>query len=223
MVGGALAGVLAGVVARVVFGPDPFDAHALFWLVLPFQSLGQIGALVLVGRLRGRRSLADDLGFVVEPRRGGWVLAGAASMIPLGLLAATLQSWLGVEAESPQAIVEAAEEVRGTFTMAAVVIGVVILGPIAEELTYRGLTLQTVLQNNRPPALAVAISAAVFTVAHLADPALYSAAGGVTLAVLFLFGLFLGVLRVRTGDLGASIFAHSGFNLITLLVLFFVT
>jgi len=53
------------------------------------------------------------------------------------------------------------------------------------------------------------------------DPSLYSAAGAVTLLVLFAFGIFLGTLRARTGILGPSIFAHSGFNLMTLVVLYF--
>ena len=223
MAGGALAGLVAGVAAGAVFGGDPYDADALFWLIIPCQNLGHIGVLVLIGRSRGHRSLAHALGFVVEPRQGRWVLVGAASLILLGFLAAALRSMLGVEAESPQTIVEAAAEVSGTVTMAAVVIVVVIIGPVAEELLYRGLTLQTALQGGRSPVIAVTISAVVFTVAHLADPSLYSAAGAVTLGVLFAFGLFLGVLRVRTGNLGASIFAHSGFNLMALVLLFFYT
>ena len=220
MAGGAVAGLVSGVVAGIAFGGDPYNANALFWLIIPGQNLGHIGALVLIGRRRGHRSPTRALGFVAEPRHGWWVLVGAASSIPLGILAAALRSMLGAEEDSPQAIVEAVGEIRGTVTMAAVVMGVVILGPVAEELLYRGLTLQTALQNNLPPVIAVTISAGVFTVAHLADPSLYSASGAVTLVVLFVFGLFLGVLRVRTGNLGASIFAHSGFNLLTLLFLF---
>ena len=220
MVGGALAGLVAGVVAGAAFG-DATDAHALFWLIVPCQNLGHIGSLVLIGRMRGHRNLGTALGLEVEPRHAWWVAAGAGALIPLGFLAAALRSVLGVEEESPQAIVEAAEQVSGTVTMVAVAIGVVVLGPVAEELLYRGLTFRVALRSGAPAWIAVTISAAVFTVAHLADPALYSAAGIVTLSALFAFGLFLGVLRVRTGGLGAPIFAHSGFNLMTLVLLFF--
>ena len=223
MAGGAVAGLVASVVAGVVFGGDPYDPDALFWLVIPGQNLGHIGTLVLIARHRGQPGLADSLGFVVEPRQARWVLAGAASMIPLGFLASALRDMLGVDADAPQVIVEAASQVRGTVTVAAVAIGVVIMGPVAEELLYRGLALRTALQGGRSPAVAVTVSAIVFTLAHLADPALYSAAGGVTLVVLFVFGLFLGVLRIRKGNLGACIFAHSGFNLMTLVLLFFYT
>ena len=223
MAGGALAGIMAGVFAGAVLGADVSDAHVLFWLIVPCQNLGHIGTLVIVGRLRGYRNPVDALGFVMEPRQARWVPAGAASLIPLGFLAAGLRSWLGVEEDSPQAIVEAAASVSGTITMAAVIVGVVIIGPVAEELLYRGLALQIGLQRGMYPAIAVTISASVFAVAHLADPSLYSAAGMVTLLVFFVFGLFLGVLRVRTANLGASIFAHSGFNLMTLVILYFYT
>ena len=223
MAGGALAGLVAGVVAGAVLGAVAYDAHILFWVIIPCQNLGHIGSLVLIGRMRGHRDLGTALGLVVEPRQIWWVGAGAASLIPLGYLAATLRSALGVEEESPQAIVEAAAEVSGTVTMVAVAFGVVVLGPVAEELLYRGLTFRIARQGGAPPSVAVVVAAAVFTVAHLADPALFSPAGVVTLSALFAFGLFLGVLRVRTNGLGAPIFAHSGFNLMTLVLLFFFT
>lgn len=221
--GGALAGLMAGVVAGAASGGGAEDAHVLFWLIIPCQNLGAIGSLVLIARMRGHRDLGTALGLVVEPNHAWWVLAGAGSLIPLGYLAAVLRSALGVEDENPQAIVEAAEQVSGTATMAAVAIGVVVLGPVAEELLYRGLTFRIALQSGAPSWIAVTVSAAVFTVAHLADPALFSAAGVVTLSAIFALGLFLGVLRVRTGGLGAPIFAHSGFNLTTLTLLFFFT
>ena len=219
---GALAALVSGLAAGILFGAGQSVAEALFWLVVPAQNLGMIGALVWVGRYRGHARPARALGFELEPRQGWWVLAGAGILIALSYLAAGLMSVLGLEAESPQAILQLSREARGTVTMAAVVVGVVILGPIAEELLYRGLVMQTVLQGGRPPALAVTVSAAVFALAHLADPSLYSAAGAVTLTVLFLFGLFLGVVRMRTGGLGAAVFVHSGFNLTTVLLLFAV-
>lgn len=222
MVAGALAALLAGLAAGVLFGPDSGGAHALFWLVVPVQNLGIIGALVWLGRRRGYGNPARELGLRVEPRQGWWVLAGAGALIALGLLTAGLLELLGVEPrQNAQTILEMMVETRGTVTVAAVVIGVVILGPAAEELLYRGLALQTVLQGGRPPALAATVSAAVFSLVHLADPSLFSAAGAVTLTTLFLLGLFLGAVRIRTGGLGAPIFIHSGFNLTSVLAVLF--
>ena len=222
MAAGALAALPAGLAAGVLFGPDPGRAETLFWLVVPAQTLGMIGVLVRLGRRRGFGSPARELGLRVEPRQAWWVLAGAGALIVFSLLSAGLLELLGEEPqENAQTVIELIFDTRGTVTAAAVVIGVVILGPVAEELLYRGLTLQTVLQGGRPPALAATVSAAVFSLAHLADPSLFSTTGAVTLTTLFLLGLFLGAVRIRTGGLGAPIFVHSGFNLITVLVVLF--
>ena len=222
LVGGALAGLLAGLLAGGVSSAGTYDTDRIFWIIIPCQNLGHIAALVLIARVRQKGALADSLGFIVEGRHWPWVLAGAASTVLLALLADALRTLLGVEEESPQAIVEAAQEVTGAGTMIAAVIGVGVMGPIAEELLYRGLTIRIALDTGMPAAMAVTVSAAAFTIAHLMDPSLYSPAGAVTLGVLFVFGLFLGVLRMRAGNLGASIFAHSGFNLASLATLFFV-
>lgn len=224
MAAGALAALTAGLAAGVLFGPDSGGAVGLFWLVVPAQNLGVIGVLIWLGRRRGSDNPARELGLRVEPRQAWWILAGVGALTALGLLAAGLLELLGVESrENAQAILERVFETRGTVTAAAVVIGVVILGPVAEELLYRGLTLQTVLQGGRPPALAATVSAAVFTLVHLlADPSLFSTAGAVTLTTLFLLGLFLGALRIRTGGLGAPIFVHSGFNLTSVLAVLFI-
>lgn len=218
LAGGVLAALLGGLAGGISFGPG--SAEALFWLVIPAQNLGMIGALVWLGRRRGCSQPARELGLEVEPRQGWWVLAGVGASIAFAFLAAGLLELLELEPRQ-QAVLEQMYETRGAPVAAAVVIGVVILGPMAEELLYRGLTMQTVLQGGRPPAMAVWVSAAVFTLAHLADPSLFSAAGAVTLAQLFLFGLFLGAVRIRTGGLGAPIFVHSGFNLTTVLALFY--
>lgn len=222
LAGGALAGLLAGLFAGDASSSGTFDADSIFWLIIPCQNLGLIATLLLIARTRRNGTLADSLGFLVEGRQWRWVLIGAASSILLALLAAGLRSLLGVEDTGSQAIVEAAAEVTSTGTMVAAVIGVVVMGPVAEELLYRGLTIRIALDRGMHPAFAVAISAVVFAVAHLADPSLYSASGAITLLVLFLFGIFLGILRIRTGNLGASIFAHSGLNLMTLVTLFFL-
>ena len=211
-----VAGLLGG-----ALGTNTTDPDFYFWVLLPFQNLGHIGALALIRKVRGFDNLTEALSFEVEPHHARWVLAGAASSILLAWLAAGLRILLGVEEETSQAIVEAVADTRGTTTMAAVVVGVAVLGPVVEEMIHRGLVYRMLLANNRKPITAVIVTSVLFSAIHLVDPSLYSAAGAVTLLVLFAFGLFLGTLRARTGTLGPAIFAHSGFNLMTLLVLFF--
>lgn len=222
LLGGALAGILAGLVVGGASNEGTFDPNLIFWWIIPCQNLGHIGTLVLIARARKVGTLADSLGFVVEGRQWRWVLAGAASSLVLAIIADAVRSLLGVPDDSSQAIVEAAASITGADTMIAAVIGVAIMGPIAEEILYRGLTMRIILHRGAPASVAVIVSSAIFAVAHLADPSLYSPTGAITLGVLFLFGLFLGVLRIRTGNLGASIFAHSGLNLMTLATLFFI-
>ena len=218
---GVLGAVVAGLLAGAL-GADTADPHFYFWVLIPLQNLGHIGALALIGRVRGFPDLAEALSFEVEPRHARWVLAGAAMSIVLAWLAAGLRFLLGVDDATPQAIVEAVAETRGTSTMAAVVVSVAVLGPVVEEMIHRGLVFRMLLGNNRKPITAVIVTSVLFSAIHLVDPSLYSAAGGVILLVLFTFGLFLGMLRARTGTLGPTIFAHSGFNLTTLVVLFFL-
>ena len=209
-------GLLAG-----ALGADTADSHFYFWVLIPLQNLGHIVALALIGRVRGFPGLAEALSFEVEPRHARWVLAGAAMSIALAWLASGLRFLLGVEDAIPQAIVEAVAETRGTSTMAAVVVSVAVLGPVVEEMIHRGLVFRMLLGSNRKPITAVIVTSVLFSAIHLVDPSLYSAAGAITLLVLFGFGLFLGTLRARTGTLGPPIFAHSGFNLTTLVVLYF--
>ena len=218
---GLLGGVVAGLLATTLFGTSTSEADFYFWFLIPVQNLAHIGALALLCRLRGFPDLASAVGLVAEPRHARWALAGAAVTVPLAWLAAGLRTLAGIGEEPSQAIVEAVMDTRGTTTVAAVVVGVVVLGPVAEEMLHRGLVHRLLEAAHRRPATIVVVTAAVFSLIHLADPALYSAGGAVTLLVLFLFGLFLGVLRVRTGSLGAPIFAHSGFNLITVIALYF--
>jgi membrane protease YdiL (CAAX protease family) len=211
-----VAGLLAGALGADTAGPDFY-----FWVLIPLQNLGHIGALALIARGRGFPDLAEALSFEVEPHHARWVMAGAAISIPLAWLAAGLRNLLGIEDETAQAIVEAVAETRGTTTMAAVVVGVAVLGPVVEEMIHRGLVYRMLVGKDRKPVMAVIVTSVLFSAIHLVDPSLYSAAGAVTLLVLFAFGLLLGILRARTGTLGPSIFAHSGFNLMTLVVLFF--
>ncbi len=217
---GVLGAVVAGLLASAL-GADATDADFYFWVLIPCQNLGHIGALTLIGRARGFPGLAEGVAFEVEPSHARWVLVGAAISIPLAWIAAGLRILLGVEDETPQAIVEAVVETRGTTTMAAVVVSVTVLGPVVEEMIHRGLVFRMLSGNNRKPITVVIVTSVIFSAIHLVDPSLYSAAGAVTLLVLFAFGIFLGTLRARTGILGPSIFAHSGFNLMTLVVLYF--
>jgi hypothetical protein len=87
---------------------------------------------------------------------------------------------------------------------------VVVGAPVVEELFYRGLLLRS-LERRLGSRWAIVVSAAVFGLAHF-EPVLFPA--------LFLFGIVLGTLAVRNGRLGPGVFAHAGFNLVTMIALY---
>jgi uncharacterized protein len=103
----------------------------------------------------------------------------------------------------------------------AIILLVGLAAPILEELAFRGVLLKVVRRRLGDRA-AIAITALVFAVFHWAGVDQGNVAAGlVTMVQLFLVGLALGHLTVRRGRLGPAIFLHAGFNMLTLIVLFF--
>src|SRR5262249_17512331 len=88
----------------------------------------------------------------------------------------------------------------GTLLLA---IGSVLLGPLAEELLFRGLLLAW-LERLFPARTALWISAAIFAAQH--------SAYGPGVATIVLIGLVLGWARQRTGGLAAPLFIHTVYN-----------
>ena len=215
MAGGVL-GSLIGLLAAWILGID--QTAGLFWVALPMQNLFQFGLLWVVGLRRG--GMAGAFGFTIEPRHMIWLPAGLVSLIALGALAAFLQGLLNVGEDNPQAILQLAGDLRGTPSAAAVFITLGVMGPVVEEITFRGLALQTGLRKGFSPAKAIVLSSAIFSAAHLVDPSLLGRRGLVVLTMFFLLGLLLGFLTHRFRSLGPAIFVHSGFNLTSLAVLF---
>lgn len=92
---------------------------------------------------------------------------------------------------------------------AALMLVVVVLGPLIEEAFFRGALLGAIRRTpasapRRAPAwAAVAVTAAVFALAHLEWQIFLP---------IFLLGLILGHLRLRTGSLLPSTLMHGSFN-----------
>jgi CAAX protease family protein len=83
-------------------------------------------------------------------------------------------------------------------TTYAVLLGSIIIAPICEELFFRGFVLPGLL-HEMSPLWAVPVSAALFAVAH-ADPGSF--------LPLFVIGIALGFLRLRSGSTWAGISLH---------------
>lgn len=102
-----------------------------------------------------------------------------------------------------------------TLAMVAFVVATVVLvGPLVEELVFRGL-LQRTLSRHTTPALAIGLTAVSFAVLHIPN---YGGFGtplallAVPLAVIAIDGVVWGWLYYRTGNLAVSWLAHAGSN-----------
>lgn len=95
------------------------------------------------------------------------------------------------------------------LTAYALLTGSVIIAPFCEELFFRGFVLPG-LRHELSPAWAILISAALFAVAH-ADPGSF--------IPLFVIGLALGFLRLRSGSTWASMSLHILNNLLSSVII----
>jgi hypothetical protein len=104
-----------------------------------------------------------------------------------------------------------AEDISSTapgMWMVLLVVVVVIGAPVVEEIVYRG-SLQTALVSTAGKWAGIVITAALFAAIHLAP---------VEFPGLFVFALLLGIVRQRSGTLGAAIVTHLAFNATGLLL-----
>lgn len=193
-------------------------ARATFFILLPAQIFGEVLALAIVSARRGTGNLATDFGLTIAAADWYFIFLGAALLLGLGLAFSPLANLLGVD-QNPQDVVQIAESAKDFATRAMVLVGVVILGPVTEELLFRGLLLRTLLQK-RSATAAITIQALVFSLFHLLDGGALKAAL-IIIPELFIVGAVLGYLAVKSGKLSRSIFVHAGFNLVTALALFF--
>ncbi len=137
--------------------------------------------------------------FAWVPRTGllAWALAGAAAALAPG--------WLGdlARLQTGTALDAFAGAELGAGGAALLLIGGALLGPIGEELVFRGALLPHLARTFSPWAAIVA-SGVVFGFLHVHHGA--SIAGPLTL------GVILGWAWARTGDLRVPIALHCTFN-----------
>ena len=104
-------------------------------------------------------------------------------------------------------------ESSSPWTLAAALVLASVVAPLAEEFTYRGVLMMSLLRPLGGPG-AIAVSSAVFALVHLLiEPQ--------AILALFLLGLALGYVTYRTRSLVAAVSAHSAFNTLMVLGTFF--
>ena len=188
-------------------------------LVLAVQFIFTLSALYVVGRTR-RRDF-QRLAFVVEPRDGLMLLVGAGLQILLALLFLPLAVLVGLETE-PQSLVSDIADTSGTSQRLALLLLVGLAGPILEEIMFRGLLVDALAARFKTKGV-VAGSSLAFAVFHLTGVSTTQPLQSMVVLVpqLFLFGAVLAYLRLSRNRLGPAIFAHAGFNLLSLSIILF--
>ncbi len=215
---GLVAGfVLSNLVAGIVLAAGGYlgegAADPPLWLVALLQIplwVGLGGAVALAVR-RSRGTLRSEFGFAMQRRDApmGLGIGVLTQLLVVPLLYIPVLWAFDVDPDEVSAPARALTDRAEGIGILVLALIVVVGAPIIEELFFRGLLLRSVEQRHGP-AWGLWVSSIVFGLFHFQL---------LQLPALLVFGLVAGVLTQRTGRLGPAIWAHAGFNAVTVIVL----
>jgi membrane protease YdiL (CAAX protease family) len=200
-----IAGFVASVIAYLAVAPTP-TTLVLFAVVFPAQWAGTFAFLAWLAPRRADWRTELRVSIV---RSDFWgIIQGAFIQLVLASIAFIIVEAFFDGSAPTQDVVVTAGTAIGPIEVVLVVLGLGVVGPITEEVVFRGVLLRVLEPRGRRPA--IVLSSLVFAGVHLLDP-------GAILAVPFLFvlGLILAKRTLDTGRLGGAMALHAGFNLIT--------
>ncbi len=208
-----LAGVLAAIIATIAAAP-----LGLLGSVIAGLLAQQAGHLLTLGYFARSKKLGlESFGFDVRGSDVRFAGLGVLLQIGLALIFAPLTKLLLPEG-SPQMLEPIIADARSLPARVALGFSVALLGPVTEELLFRGALIFR-LRRIRGTAFALIVSSIVFSALHVASLNAETAnqfvrSAGAALPQLLIVGLILGWLALRNGRIGPSIFTHVGFNLL---------
>jgi membrane protease YdiL (CAAX protease family) len=167
--------------------------QASFFLLL----LGVLYGLISV---RYGKPFWRSLGWVV-PARGAWWCVAAAPVLAVGTTV------LGVLLHEPQVGAPIQDLISNRTSLIIVMLFVTVLGPVYEELFFRGF-LYPLLARSFGAAAGIALTAAPFALLHGAQ---YQWAWQ-QIALVGVAGLVFGFARYRTRSTAAAAILHCGYN-----------
>jgi membrane protease YdiL (CAAX protease family) len=154
-------------------------------------------------------SLARPPGFgFVRPARASFLLLAVVIGLAAPLIGGWLTQWLAQGHPVTQDIRQLGESTPLGWRIPLVLV-VVCLGPLVEELLFRGVLLSALLQRWSSTA-AIGLSSLAFALAHLPGLSWQLFA----LPDLLLLALALAWLRLRSGSIWPSVVAHGANNLL---------
>ncbi len=184
------------------------------WLIAVLQIplwVGLLGAPLVVARREGA-TLRELYGLRFERRDVGvGMAAGVATQIVVVPLLYIPLFWLLGERDLSQEARALTDKAASPVGVTLLVVVVLLGAPLVEELFFRGLVFKTLESDTRlGPSVVTAVSAVIFGLAHLQI---------LQFPALVAFGVVAALLVHRYGRLGPAIWAHVGFNLVTVVAL----
>jgi membrane protease YdiL (CAAX protease family) len=211
------------VVLGGILGAGLFAAISLLWdqdeLLLVLGLVGQYVGHLVVLWLLARTKTDSDLGFSIEAGDLRYLGLGLLLQLVLAVLFLPLTEYFFPDGESVQEVGSALASLESTAARIAAVVIAAVVAPVTEELTFRGVLLKAM--GNRSRRAIMVVTALVFAGFHILglDSSRLLEAAAVVLPQLFIVGVALAWVTLRTNRLGPAIFMHSGFNLLAALVL----
>jgi membrane protease YdiL (CAAX protease family) len=143
-----------------------------------------------------------DYGLMISPRH----VRVAASIFVIGMAGATVAAWVitTVHGDFTSTAAAAASHQHGAV-LVVFALSTVLVAPVCEEVAFRGLLFTALHKRGLADRAVVVISAAVFAAYHL-EPTRF--------LLLFVLGLALGEVRLRTGSTSAAMITHALVNLL---------
>ena len=209
---------LGGLVGAGIFyavGVLVVDENWTIVLSVAGQYAGNLGVFWALSRYKP----VSQIGLAIVPRDLLYIAAGLGLQVALAIVFLPLSELLFPDGRPQQEVADTIANADTMVLRVALVAAAVVLGPVTEELMYRGILLKALERWGK--VLALLVSSLVFAAAHLTglgpDDLWRSAA--VFIPPLFILGLVLARLTQKTGRLGPAIFLHSGWNLLSAFVL----
>ncbi len=188
-------GLLLGSLERQADG-----VTALVLFLLQILMVGTVWLLAVKWRGASLNSLGLGTGGLRWPKIAGWAALALGISIVAGLIYQVVVTGLGIESLEPSPV---PERLLGEGVLRAFTVGIlVVVGPAAEEIFFRGFLLSAFVQGfGVLPGLIMA--SAIFAVAH----------GDLTVLLpTFASGAILSWLYLRTRSLWPGFLAHAGQN-----------
>jgi membrane protease YdiL (CAAX protease family) len=142
--------------------------------------------------------------FGLNVKRGFVAYLAVVPFIFLTLLAVAAAAKFFSYKPAPQAVVDIYMRAPENKNLVVLTVFVAIIGPVIEEIFFRGFTYKA-FRARVGPGWAMAASAAIFSLMHL---------NFVALVPIFLLGIYLAYLYEKTGSLVPSMTAHMAHNIV---------